>query len=124
MAFCEEVQIKPPTILNSLERKKIFDGTTVEREISRLNLCKTKEEITKESDLLLCELESIESRKKLGYDISEELDGFKKKFKHAKELKEDLIFQENLKREMAEKCNRNFYLKKCITLNFILILKI
>ena len=41
----------------------------------------------------------------MGFDISEELDEFKQKFKLAKELKDKFIFQENLMKEMKEKGN-------------------
>ncbi len=76
VVFSEKVDIKPPTVLNSIEKKRIFDGTTLERALQKLNSCQTKEEIEKESDLLLQELKLIEDRKKLGFDVSEEYENF------------------------------------------------
>ena len=53
--------------------------------------------------MLLQELKLIEDRKKLGFDVSEEYEHFKQKFKLTKELKEKFLFQENLLRELEEK---------------------
>ena len=85
--------IKPPTLLDS----SFFKPDSIVKEEERLLRIATKEEIVHETEKLEVELQEIEKKKKEGYDVYENCNILKRKFKILEEVKERIVGAEKLK---------------------------